>query len=836
MNMHFLHRLVPSFLAIATAGVFASPASFAATDTAPLPNGGPWYVSPTGNDTNNDGLSQETPFATLDKAIQAADENGSGTIYLAPGTYTPSGYATFADTTGTNEKNGYVLTNAIVIVGLGVSPDETVITNSARKVRPFYLAHADARIENLTIVSGIASASIGGNVFIDTAGGTVANCRILNGNASNWNAGGGNIAMYGGRITRCLVAGGKCSPDTLNAGRRGGSAIWMNGGQVDNSLITKNTNGYAPIICNGSSVIGNCTISGNTGSACAGIYINSSTASIINTILYGNSASSDATGHGHIYIAAKDAYTSVFSSCLSEIAINENCFETQSIGFADAASGDYSLTVASPARDAGQTFDAGELDLAGNPRISNGLVDIGCYEFDVSQKTLDFTADRSQGHIPATIGFHASVTGGDIANITFEWDLNGDGTIDVVKTGDSTAEWTYTEAALYTVTLRATIDGETLERTQVNCIKTASPVIYVDAAATAPQSPYSTPETALASIPDALDLAVDGCEIRVIPGIYKQTAPIEVTKAVRLEGLSANPEHVVLTNTVTANWNFPDKKNLIVANKDAFVCNFLLENGQTWEGKQSAGLLINNSGGTVSNCIVRGAKANRLMNTYAGGASIQNGLLTHSVIEQCTIDPTGSTGSGRRAQAIAVSGSGRVENCLVRDCINTFGSAVLAQDNALVRNSTIVNCQVAYDLRNIGNNMNQTNTCWGISVEGNAKAENCAIFDVKTIAYNDIEEGLAPWGGTGSFVTCAADADAPSAATECQVGTAQAAFADYDAGNLLPAINGILWNKGTSAETDVNALDLAGKPRLVGKSIDIGCFERSFAALFILLK
>lgn len=835
MNMHFLHRLVPSFLAIATAGVFASPASFAATDTAPLPNGGPWYVSPTGNDTNNDGLSQETPFATLDKAIQAADENGSGTIYLAPGTYTPSGYATFADTTGTNEKNGYALTNAIAIVGQGSSPNETIITNSASKVRPFYLDHADARIENLTVTGGVASASIGGNVFIGTAGGTVSNCRILNGNASNWNAGGGNIAMYGGRITRCLVAGGKCSPDTLNAGRRGGSAIWMNGGQVDNSLITKNTNGYAPVIVNGASVIGNCTISGNTGTACAGIYIASSTASIVNTIIYGNSVSSDATGHGHIYIASKNAYVSAFSGCLSEIAINENCFETKSIGFADAAAGDYSLTVASPARDAGQTFDAGTLDLAGNPRISNGTVDIGCYEFDASQKTLDFTADHSQGHIPLTVFFHASVTGDDLANIKFEWDLNGDGPIDVVKTGDATAEWTYTDAAVYSVTLWATIAGETLERTQANCLKTASSVLYVDAAASNPQTPYNTPETALATIPEALDYAIDGCEIRVLPGIYTQTSPIEVTKAIRLEGQSANPEHVVLTNTVTASWTYPDRKNLIVANKNALVCNLLLVNGQTFEGANTAGLLINNSGGTVSNCVIRSAKAAGLMNTFAGGANVQNGLLTHSIVEQCTIDTTKSTGSGRRAQAIAVTGSGAVENCLVRDCVNTFGSVVLAQGNARVRNTTIVDCQVAYDLRNTGSG-NLTNTCWGISCEESATAENCAIFAVNTIAYNDVAEGPAPWGGTGAFVNCAADAAPPSNATDCQVGTALAAFTDYAAGNLTPRINGILWNKGLSAEADANALDLAGKPRLTGKTIDIGCYERSFSALFILLK
>ena len=835
MNVRHLGRLVSASAFLTFTGILLPFVSSA--DTATLPIGGPWYVSPTGNDTNNDGLSQETPFATLDKAIQAADENGSGTIYLAPGTYAPSDYTSIRDPSATaDQKNGYVLTNAIAIVGQGSSPNETIVTNSANKVRPFYLDHADARIENLTVIGGVASASIGGNVYIGTAGGTVSNCRILNGNSSVWHGGGGNIAMYSGRVTRSIVSGGTCNPDTLAAGRRGGSAIWMKNAQIDNSLITANKNGYAPVICNGTSVIGNCTIAGNTGTACAGIYIASSTASIVNTIIYGNSVSSDATGHGHIYIASKNAYVSAFSGCLSEIAINENCFETKSIGFVDAAAGDYTLTVASPARDAGQTFDAGTLDLAGNPRISNGTVDIGCYEFDVSQKTLDFTTDRSQGHIPATVGFHASATGDDNANIKFEWDMNGDGNVDVVKTGDPTAEWTYTEAAVYTVTLWATIAGETLERTQANCLKTASPVLYVDAAASNPQTPYNTPETALATIPEALDCAIDGCEIRVLPGIYTQTSPIEVTKAIRLEGQSANPEHVVLTNTVTASWTYPDRKNLIVANKNAVVCNLLLVNGQTNQnGSNAAGLLINNSGGTVSNCVIRGSKAAGLMNTYAGGANVQNGLLTHSIVEQCTIDPTGNPGSGRRAQAIAVTGSGAVENCLVRDCINSFGSVVLAQGNARVRNTTIVDCQVAYDLRNTGSGT-QTNTCWGISCEDSATAENCAIFAVNTIAYNDVAEGPAPWGGTGAFVNCAADTAPPSNATDCQVGTALAAFTDYAAGNLTPRINGILWNKGLSAEADANALDLAGKPRLTGKTIDIGCYERIFSALFILLK
>ncbi|MGN1360564.1 MAG: sigma-70 family RNA polymerase sigma factor [Kiritimatiellia bacterium] len=804
---------------------------------ASLPAGGPWYVAPEGNDTDCDGLTRETPFATLERALLEANGNGSGIIYLAPGTYRPATPAPIAGAEDT-DTTGFVLTNAIAIVGLGDTPGETIVSRGSGNHRLFYLGHAEARLENLTLTGGIAPNSIGGNLFIDSQGGTVSNCRLLDGYTSAWNSGGGNAALYAGRITRCLVSGGRCSPDTLSAGRRGGSAIWMKGGQVDNSLVTANTNGYAPIVCTGAGTVGNCTIAGNSGTACAGIYVDSAGARVVNTLIAGNTTSSDETGHGHVWRASQDSYASLFSSCLSEVDLNETCLQASDPGFSDAASGDYSLSVASPARDAGETFDAGDWDLSGAARVSNGLVDIGCYEFDASRKSVDFSLDRPQGTFPLTVRFQAFVSGGELEGTVFSWDFNGDGEEELVRTGDSTAEWTYTEAGVHTVTLKAVIGGEAIERTRSECIKTASPVIYVDAAATAPQSPYSTPETALGSIPEALEVAVDGCEIRLLPGVYRQTDPIGVVKAVCLAGQSESPEQVVLTNTVAAGWNRYDQKNLLVANKDALVCNLLLAGGSSFEGKAAAGVHINASGGTVSNCIIRGAAATRLMNTFAAGATIENGLLTHSVVERCTLDPTQSTGSGRRAQAIAVRGGGAVENCLVRDCINSFGSAVLAQESARVRHTTIVHCQVAYDLRSIGNGVNQTNACYGLSVEDSARAENCAVFDIHAIAYNETAAGPAPWGisGAGTLSACAADAEAPDLATNCLVGSAPDAFADYHQGNLLPRIGGILWNKGISGPGDAEGVDLAGNPRLVDNAVDIGCYERFVPPTLILVQ
>ena len=45
-----------------------------------------YYVATTGSDTDNDGLSAEAPFATIDKAVITATSSAD-VIHVAPGTY-----------------------------------------------------------------------------------------------------------------------------------------------------------------------------------------------------------------------------------------------------------------------------------------------------------------------------------------------------------------------------------------------------------------------------------------------------------------------------------------------------------------------------------------------------------------------------------------------------------------------------------------------------------------------------------------------------------------------------------------------------------------------------
>ena len=112
-----------SFAAAAFAAFAAAMPSFA-TD---------YYVAGTGND-GNDGLSDATPFATVDQAISAASAGDN--IYVAPGTYS------------TTTQWGPNLTANLV--GTGATRDEVVI-ESAGTHRTLRMA-AGSMVTNVTVV------------------------------------------------------------------------------------------------------------------------------------------------------------------------------------------------------------------------------------------------------------------------------------------------------------------------------------------------------------------------------------------------------------------------------------------------------------------------------------------------------------------------------------------------------------------------------------------------------------------------------------------------------------------------------------------------------------
>lgn len=171
-----------------------------------------YYVSPSGSDSN-DGLTEDTPLATITKANANAGKVTTNRILIAPGEYV----------TGT--ANGEMFQGPEVI-GCGDKPTDVVIKHSGG-YRPVKVSGSTLR--NLTVCGG-ATTSQGGCVYMD--GGLIDNCVLTNGVV---NAKGGNLWMSAGVVTNSLLIAGTC---TSNNDQYGGGNAWMEGGtMVDCDLI-----------------------------------------------------------------------------------------------------------------------------------------------------------------------------------------------------------------------------------------------------------------------------------------------------------------------------------------------------------------------------------------------------------------------------------------------------------------------------------------------------------------------------------------------------------------------------------------------------------------------
>ncbi len=165
-------------------------------------------------------------------------------------------------------------------------------------------------------------------LVVAACAGTLYNCTLMGNCADN---GGG---VYGGTFYNCALIGDR---------RSGG------GGSYGGALY-------------------NCTLTGNRADFGGG----ASGSTLYNCIVYYNNA------HGNGW-----NWSLSISATLARYRTLGQGNITNEPQFVDAAAGDYRLLPSSPCIDAGINqdwmFDA--TDLAGNPRMLNGRVDMGAYEF-----------------------------------------------------------------------------------------------------------------------------------------------------------------------------------------------------------------------------------------------------------------------------------------------------------------------------------------------------------------------------------------------------------------------------------------------------------------------
>jgi hypothetical protein len=205
--------------------------------------------------------------------------------------------------------------------------------------------------------------------------GLVSNCIITANNIGLGGGDGAGIYASGGAVVNSEISGNI-------GGARSGAGIYMAGTTLVRGCLIKNNSAATAggIYLASGGVVESCTIASNRATAAgggAGIFRVSGTAGVItNCVVWSNVA--PASVYSNIYSTTTSgvAYTCTTSPAIA----GTGCISTDP-QFASLAS--YSLLESSPCIGTGfnHPWMTSALDLAGNPRLTGSVVDMGAYEY-----------------------------------------------------------------------------------------------------------------------------------------------------------------------------------------------------------------------------------------------------------------------------------------------------------------------------------------------------------------------------------------------------------------------------------------------------------------------
>ena len=314
------------------------------------------------------------------------------------------------------------------------------------------------------------------------------------------------------------------------------------------------------------------------------------------------------------------------------------------------------------------------------------------------------------------------------------------------------------------------------------------------------------------------------CTVHVAPGLYPISSPIVITTAIHILGADPDPSRTIVSNTFAEGWNNQNQRVFYLNHVNALVANMTMQKGGYHYSSSGGNFFIGSTGGMVSNCVVEAGSATG--NAAAGGGWLDGGIVTHTIFRKNTCGSGSANWSTSRAGVLQLKNSSRAENCLFDDN-SQWANVVLMRldDTSVMRNCTIVNTRLSVT--------NADCSAWSaLQIATGATAQNVVIAGVT----NAVDGAPCPptWTKT-RFLNGAYDGAATGLPAGTVFGTADGFFKDYGSGDYRPKTGGVLVNKGQNYEP-MPAKDLGGNKRLIGRTIDIGCYEAHAAELLIRLR